>query len=167
MASSGGGDFTYNQTAKGWLYHAVVMDLSSRKEVGWSFSRQRNAELTKSALCMDFKRHPVISGCIFHSQEGIEYAAQEYRELVEAAEMTRSMSRRGNPLDNAVVESFFHSLKSVVIYQQIFRNPIEATTHIIEYIAFYNHERLRSGLDYKSPEDFEGQCACKVLMRVV
>ena len=83
------GDFTYIRTAKGWLYHAVVMDLCSRKIVGWSFSRQRNAELTKSALRMALHRQLVRSGCIFHSDQGIEYAAHEYRELVESAGMTR------------------------------------------------------------------------------
>ena len=153
------GDFTYIRTAKGWLYHAVVMDLCSRKIVGWSFSRQRNAELTKSALRMALHRQPVRSGCIFHSDQGIEYAAHEYRELVESAGMTRSMSRKGNPLDNALVESFFHSLKAEVIHQQIFRDPVEATAHIVEYIAFYNRERLHSSLGFQSPEDFERLCA--------
>jgi putative transposase len=153
------GDFTYIRTAKGWLYHAVVMDLYSRKIVGWSFSRQRNTELTKSALKMALDRHPVSAGCICHSDQGIEYAAHEYRELVERAGMTRSMSRKGNPLDNALVESFFHSLKSEVIHQQVFSDPVEATAHIIEYITFYNRERLHSGLGFKSPEDFERLCA--------
>ncbi len=153
------GDFTYIRTAKGWLYHAVVMDLYSRKIVGWSFSRQRNTELTKSALKMALDRHPVSAGCICHSDQGIEYAAHEYRELVERAGMTRSMSRKGNPLDNALVESFFHSLKAEVIHQQVFSDPVEATAHIIEYITFYNRERLHSGLGFKSPEDFERLCA--------
>lgn len=153
------GDFTYIKTAKGWLYHAVVLDLYSRKVVGWSFSRERNAELTKSALRMALSRCVVTSGCIFHSDQGIEYAAHEYRELVEAAGMTRSMSRKGNPLDNALVESFFHTMKAEVIHQQVFSDPIEATAHIIEYIAFYNRERLHSSLGFKSPEDFERLCA--------
>lgn len=134
------------------------MDLYSRKIVGWSFSRHRNAELTKSALRMALTRHPVTSGCIFHSDQGIEYAAHEYRELVEDAGMIRSMSHKGNPLDNALVESFFHSLKAEVIHQRIFSDPIEATAHIIEYIAFYNQERLHSGLGFNSPEDFERLC---------
>lgn len=152
-------DFTYIKTARGWLYHAVVMDLYSRKVVGWSFSRQRNTELTKSALRMALTRWPVTSGCIFHSDQGIEYAAHEYRELVEAAGMIRSMSRKGNPLDNAMVESFFHTLKAEVIHQRVFGDPIEATAHIIEYIAFYNRERMHSSLGFKSPEDFERLCA--------
>lgn len=153
------GDFTYIKTATGWLYHAVVMDLYSRKIVGWSFSRQRNAALTKSALRMALSRQSVSSGCIFHSDQGIEYAAHEYRELVEQAGMTRSMSRKGNPLDNAVVESFFHSLKAELIHQHSFQHPIEATAHIIEYIGFYNRERLHSGIEYQSPENYEKLCA--------
>lgn len=149
------GDFTYIKTAKGWLYHAVVMDLFSRKIIGWSFSRHRGAQLTKSALRMALDRQPAASGCIFHSDQGIEYAAHEYRDLVEAAGMTRSMSRKGNPLDNAVVESFFHSMKAELVHQRVFNDPVEATAHIIEYIEFYNRERLHTSLGFQSPAQFE------------
>ena len=153
------GDFTYIRTVKGWLYHAVVMDLFSRRIVGWSFSRQRNAELTKSALIMALSRNKVESGCIFHSDQGIEYAAHEYRDLVHSAGMTRSMSRKGNPLDNAKVESFFHSMKAETVHQKTFKDPIDAVANIIEYIEFYNRERLHSGLGYQSPLDYEMLCA--------
>ena len=153
------GDFTYIKTGKGWLYHAVVIDLFNRRVVGWSFSRQRNAELTKSALKMALARFRPQSGCIFHSDQGIEYAAHEYRELVESAGMTRSMSRKGNPLDNAKVESFFHSMKAELVHQQLFDNEIDAVAHIIEYIEFYNRERLHSGLGYQSPDKYEKLCA--------
>lgn len=153
------GDYTYIKTRTGWLYHAVVMDLYSRKIVGWSFSRQRNAGLTKSALRMALLRHQPEAGCLFHSDQGIEYAAHEYRELVESAGMVRSMSRRGNPLDNAMVESFFHTMKAELIHQKLFANEIEAVAHLVEYIEFYNRERLHSGLDYQSPVNFEKQCA--------
>jgi putative transposase len=154
-----GGDFTYIKTKMGWLYLAIVLDLFSRKVVGWSVARKRNAELTKSALRMALSRHNPKPGCVFHSDQGIEYAAHEYRELVESAGMVRSMSQKGNPLDNAVVESFFHSLKAELIHQKIFNNEIEATAHIIEYIEFYNRERLHSSLDYQSPENYEKLCA--------
>ena len=153
------GDFTYIRTSTGWLYHAIVMDLFSRRIVGWSFSRKRNTELTKSALNMALMRHRPQSGCLFHSDQGIEYAAHEYRALVESAGMTRSMSRKGNPLDNAMVESFFHSMKSELVHHQLFANKIEATAHIIEYIEFYNRERLHSSLGYQSPENYEKLCA--------
>ena len=148
------GDFTYIKTHKGWLYHAVVMDLYSRQVVGWSFSRRRDAELTKSALIMALSQHTPRSNCLFHSDQGIEYAAHEYRELVEAAGMIRSMSRKGAPLDNAIVESFFHSLKTELVHQEAFRDEIEAVAKILPYIEFYNRDRLHSSLGYKSPVEF-------------
>ena len=153
------GDFTYIRTRAGWLYHAVVLDLFSRKVVGWSFSRRRSAELTKSALRMALSRETTLAGCIFHSDQGIEYAAHEYRELVETAGMTRSMSRRGNPLDNAVVESFFHTLKAELVHRRLFENDIDAVAQIVEYIEFYNRERLHSGIGYQSPAKYEKLCA--------
>lgn len=153
------GDFTYIKTQTGWLYHAVVIDLYSRAIVGWSFSRKRNSELTKSALKMALSRHQPKKGCLFHSDQGIEYAAHEYRELVESAGLVRSMSGKGNPLDNAKVESFFHSLKAELVHQHLFANKIEATAHIIEYIEFYNRERLHSSLGYQSPQQYEKLCA--------
>lgn len=153
------GDFTYIKTQDGWLYHAVVMDLFSRRIVGWSFSRKRNAELTKSALRMAISRHVPKAGCIFHSDQGIEYAAHEYRDLVVSAGMTRSMSRKGNPLDNARLESFFHTMKAELVHHRQFENSIDAVSHIIEYIEFYNRERLHSSLGYQSPVDYEKLCA--------
>jgi len=153
------GDFTYIKTQSGWLYHAVVMDLYSRRIVGWSFSRKRNAELTKSALTMAISRDQPKAGCIFHSDQGIEYAAHDYRDLVHAAGMTRSMSRKGNPLDNACVESFFHSMKSELVHHRLFENSIDAVAHIIEYIEFYNRDRLHSSLGYQSPVEYEKLCA--------
>lgn len=149
------GDFTYIRTGTGWLYHAVVIDLYTRAVVGWSFSRQRNAELTKSALTMALHRYPPQAGSVFHSDQGIEYAAHEYRDLVASAGMVRSMSRKGNPLDNAIVESFFHSMKTELVHQRKFSNKIEAVAQIIEYIEFYNRERLHSSLGYKSPAEYE------------
>jgi transposase InsO family protein len=122
-------------------------------------SQKRNAELTKSALRMALSRESPTGGCLFHSDQGIEYAAHEYRELVEAAGLTRSMSRKGNPLDNATVESFFHTLKAELVHHRLFENAIEAVAHIVEYIEFYNRERLHSGIDYQSPENYEKLCA--------
>jgi len=153
------GDFTYIKTKTGWLYHAVVIDLYSRKVVGWSFSTKRNAELTKSALRMALSRSTPQVGCIFHSDQGIEYAAHEYRDLVDAAGMTRSMSRKGNPLDNAIVESFFHTMKAELIHRRLFDNTIEAVAKLVEYMEFYNRDRLHSGLGYQSPIKYEKLCA--------
>lgn len=154
-----GGDFTYIRTANGWLYHAVVVDLYSRRVVGWSFSRKRNSELTKSALRMALSRQRPQPGCVFHSDQGIEYAAHEYRDLVDEAGMRRSMSRKGNPLDNATVESFFHTLKAELVHQCSFENDIEAVARIVEYIEFYNRDRLHSGIGYQSPHQAMRACA--------
>ena len=153
------GDFTYIKTQNGWLYHAVILDLYSRKVVGWSFSRKRNAELTKSALRMALSRHKPQQGCLFHSDQGIEYAAHEYRDMLMNAGLKRSMSRKGNPLDNAFAESFFHSMKAELVHQRLFNNDIEAVAHIVEYIEFYNRERLHSALDFHSPMNYEKLCA--------
>lgn len=154
-----GGDFTYIKTAKGWLYHAVILDLYSRKVVGWSFATSRNSELTKSAFKMAISRENPKGGCVLHTDQGVEYAAYDYRNLVEKHGLKRSMSRKGTPLDNAIVESFFHTMKAELVHQQKFANPIEAVAHIVEYIEFYNRERLHSGLGYKSPNEYEKLCA--------
>ena len=153
------GDFTYIKTKAGWLYHAVVLDLFSRKVVGWSFSRQRNTQMTLSALRMALSRHTPHPGCVFHSDQGIEYAAHEYRDTLVEAGLTRSMSRKGNPLDNAFAESFFHSMKAELVHQKLFNNDIEAVAHIVEYIEFYNRERLHSALGFQSPLGYEKLCA--------
>lgn len=148
-------DFTYIRSQSGWVYLAVVLDLWSRKIVGWSVSRSRTSVLTASALRMALSREPIEAGCIFHSDQGIEYAAHDFRELVESAGMVRSMSRKGTPLDNATAESFFHTLKAELVHQRQFANEIEATAWIGEYLRFYNHERLHSGLGYTAPAEYE------------
>ena len=153
------GDFTYIKTQQGWFYHAVILDLFSRKVVGWAFSRKRNSDLTQSALRMALHRYPPKPDCLFHSDQGIEYAAHSYRDMVEAAGLVRSMSRKGNPLDNAHAESFFHTMKAELLHQKLFENDIEAVAHIVEFTEFYNRERLHSGLDYQSPENYEKLCA--------
>jgi transposase InsO family protein len=153
------GDFTYIKTKKGWFYHAVVLDVYSRKVVGWAFSRKRNSDLTRSALRMALQRYTIKPGCVFHSDQGIEYAAHAYREQLEAANMVRSMSRKGNPQDNAYAESYFHTMKAELLHQKQFKNETEAVAHIMEYTAFYNQARLHSSLDYQSPENYEKLCA--------
>lgn len=152
------GDFTYVRTGKGWLFHAVVMDLFSRHIIGWSFARDRNTELTMSALKMALSQRPVLSGCLFHSDQGTEYAALEYRDLVESAGLPRSMSRKGKPKDNAAVESYFGTLKSELIHQMQFVDQIEATAHIMAYIEFYNRERSHTSIGFQSPQEYERLC---------
>lgn len=149
------GDFTYIKTGAGFIHFAAVMDLFSRKIVGWSFSSKRNAEFTKSALLMALERDAPSKGCLFHSDQGIEYAAHEYRDLVIQAGMRRSMSRRATPLDNAAMESFFHTLKAELVRKRVFRDKIEAVAEIVEYVEFYNHERLHSALSFQSPIEYE------------
>ena len=153
------GDFTYIRTKSGWLYHAVVMDLYSRRVIGWSFARRRSTELTQSALRMALSKETPRSGCLFHSDQGIEYAAHEYRDLVRSAGLVRSMSRKATPLDNAMVESYFHTLKAELVHRQRFDNRIDAVAQIIAYTEFYNRTRLHSSLGYKSPENYARLCA--------
>ncbi len=154
-----GGDFTYIKTAHGWLYHAVVLDLFTRKVIGWSFSSKRNAELTKSALKSALQKETYEEGCLFHSDQGIEYAAHEYRDLLLVAGMRRSMSRRSTPTDNAIVESYFHTLKAEAVQRKIYNHGYEAVAEIMEFINFYNRERLHSSLSFQSPSNYEMLCA--------
>jgi putative transposase len=149
------GDFTYIRTHSGWLYFAVVLDLYHRKVIGWSFSRLRNTKLTKSALRMALLRERPQKGCLFHSDQGVEYAAHEYRDMLFEAGLRRSMSRRGNPIDNAKVESFFHTYKTELVRRRIFTNEIEAVAESVEYIDFYNRKRLHSSLNFQSPINYE------------
>lgn len=159
ISASTKGLYVWNPGGTGWLYHAVVVDLFSRRVVGWPFSRKRNSELTKSALRMALLRENPLPGCLFHSDQGIEYAAHDYRDILSTAEMRRSMSRKGNPLDNAMVESFFHTLKAGLVHQQHFESDIEAVARIVEYIEFYNRDRLHSGVGYQSPHEHMLACA--------
>lgn len=153
------GDFTYVKTHQGWLYHAIVLDLYHRKVIGWSFSSQRNSELTKSALKMAlFNENPKV-GCLFHSDQGIEYAAHDYRDMLMSAGMRRSMSRKATPTDNAIVESYFHTLKAEGVQRKIYANKIEAVAEIASFIYFYNNERLHSSLNFQSPKKYEKLCA--------
>jgi transposase InsO family protein len=108
---------------------------------------------------MALSRERPRRGCVFHSDQGIEYAAHEYRDLVASAGMRRSMSRKGTPLDNATVESFFHTLKAELVHQHNFENDIEAVARIVEYIEFYNRDRLHSGIGYQSPHQAMLACA--------
>jgi transposase InsO family protein len=98
-------------------------------------------------------------GCLFHSDQGIEYAAQEYRDMAESTGLIHSMSRKGNPLDNAFAESFFNTMKAELVHHRIFDIVIDAAAHIVEYIEFYNHERPHSALGFQSPPGYEKLCA--------
>lgn len=149
-------DITYIRTLEGWLYLALVMDLFSRKVVGWSLAKNMAVKMVKDALLMATGRRKPDPGLIHHSDRGIQYACNEYRRLLRSYGMISSMSRSGNCLDNAVAERFFRTLKSECLVN--WKNmPAEEVKHdIVDYIEmFYNSERLHSYAGYLCPNDYE------------
>lgn len=151
------GDITYIPTAEGWLYLATVMDLHSRKIVGWSMDKNMPAELVCRALDMALQQRDVKPGLIFHSDRGSQYASELFQSQLKRHKMVQSMSRKGNCWDNACMESFFGSLK-LECYDKLFKSRKQARLAIFEYIeGFYNRQRLHSTLGYLSPEQFEQQ----------
>lgn len=149
-------DITYIWTREGWLFLAVIVDLFSRQVVGWSLDKMMTKELVNSALKQAFFRRKPGKGLIFHSDRGSQYCSKEFRNYLAQYGMLQSQSRKANCWDNAVVESFFHSLKTEAIYHEDFKTRREAENYIFEWVeAFYNRKRLHSTLDYKSPVDFE------------
>ena len=148
------GDITYVWTAEGWLYLAVVLDLYSRKVVGWAMSDTIDRQLVLAALRMALLNRPAPE--LHHSDRGSQYASEDYRGLLNQQGITCSMSRKGNCWDNAVVESFFSSLKMELVYERSFQTHEEAKRALFEYIeAWYNRRRRHSALGYVSPEEYE------------
>jgi transposase InsO family protein len=157
-------DITYVPTGEGWLYLGVVIDLCSRKVVGWSMGASLRAELCAEALDMALKRRRPAAGLVHHSDRGVQYACGLYRRLLEANGMVCSMSGRGDCYDNAVAESFFKTLKVELVYQQPgggrYATRAQARRSVFEYIeVFYNRERLHSSLGYQSPAAYEAALA--------
>jgi putative transposase len=149
-------DITYIPTAEGWLYLAVVMDLFSRKIVGWSFADNLESRLVERAFQMAVQNAATLNGLLHHSDRGSQYAADAYQQLLVAQRVQVSMSRRGNCYDNAPMESFFSTLKSECVHRRKYQTRQEAITDIFLYIVgFYNRERLHSSLGYLSPDEFE------------
>jgi len=150
------GDITYIWTAEGWLYLAVVIDLYSRKVVGWSMGSRMKAQLVCDALTMAiWQRHPG-KGLIVHSDQGVQYASHQYRELLSNNGFVGSMSKKGCCWDNAVAESFFGSLKQERVHWKNYETRYEAQQDVMNYITmWYNSKRLHSYLGYQSPNDFE------------
>jgi transposase InsO family protein len=151
-------DVTYIWTQQGWLYLAVVIDLCSRKVVGWSMSSRMKAQLVCDAMKMAIWRRRPEAGLIHHSDRGSQYASKAFRRLLKAHGFKGSMSRKGDCWDNAVVESFFGSLKQERVQWCHYQTRHEAQQDILNYISvFYNRLRLHSTLGYVSPNDFEKQ----------
>lgn len=149
-------DITYIETQEGWLYLAVVMDLFSRKIIGWSMSSRMQAELVGNALQMALMHRELNGELIFHSDRGSQYASDYVQAILNNNKLTCSMSRKGNCWDNAVMESFFHSLKTECIYHEKFKTREEAKKTIFDYIeVFYNRQRRHTFLDYCSPVEYE------------
>lgn len=152
------GDITYIWTQEGWLYLAVMIDLYSRKVVGWSMSTRMKSALVCDALTMAIWNRQPEAGLICHSDRGSQYASKRYCKLLSSNGFIGSMSRKGNCWDNSVAESFFGSLKQERVQWQNYQTRYEAQQDILDYIAmFYNKTRLHSYLDYVSPNDYEQQ----------
>jgi len=153
-------DITYVETGQGWLYLATVMDLYSRKIVGWAMADHLRAELTIGALAMAIATQRPAAGLIHHSDRGVQYASTEYRKMMQAAGFKASMSRKGNCYDNAPMESFFHTIKTELIHHQHYATREEARRDIFAYIAgFYNQKRRHSAIGYLSPIEMELKAA--------
>lgn len=150
-------DMTYIATTEGWLYLAVILDLFSRRVVGWSMAEHMRTELVSTALEAALgQRIPAADGLVFHSDRGSQYASTDYRAALNVSDITCSMSRRANCWDNAVAESFFGTLKTELIHPMILDTRAKAKTVIAEWIeVFYNRQRIHSTIGYLSPVQFE------------
>jgi transposase InsO family protein len=151
-------DITYIQTGEHWLYLAAVLDLYSRKIVGWAMSHRIDTALVLQALAMARRHRQPPAKLLCHSDRGVQYAAADYRHAQTQAGFIASMSRRGNCYDNATMESFWSTLKWELVYRRKFTTHQAARTAIFDYIeCFYNPKRLHSALNFLSPVDFEAK----------
>jgi putative transposase len=149
-------DLTYIATDEGWLYLACVLDLGSRKVVGWSMSERMKAQLVCDALTMAYWRRKPAVGLIMHSDRGVQYASEEHRTLIDQYRMVQSMSRIANCWDNSPIESFFKTLKVEWVHRWRYATRAQARLDLINWIeGFYNTQRLHSSIDYRSPAVFE------------
>jgi putative transposase len=156
-------DITYIPTLEGWLYLAVVIDLFSRKVIGWAMDEQMPRHLVMKALTMAYWRRKPPLGVIHHSDRGSQYASHDFQALLKSYGMICSMSGKGNCYDNAVTESLFHTLKVELVHDAKFKTREEARAAIFEYFeVFYNRERIHSTLGYCTPEEFEENYMAKV-----
>jgi len=151
-------DITHIATEEGWLFLAGVIDLYSRKVVGWSMAEHMKTKLVEDALKMALARRNPEQGVLHHSDRGTQYACGDYQNVLAAHGLTCSMSRTGNCYDNAVMESFWSKLKTELVYQEKYKTRDQARQSIFEYMeVFYNRRRRHSSLGYVSPESFEAR----------
>lgn len=149
-------DITFIATREGFIYLAIVLDLYSRAIVGWSMSHRIDGQLVIDALNMAVTHRNRPEGVLVHSDQGSQYTAQAYRELLASLNMTCSMSRKGECHDNAVAESFFHTLKEELVTEASYQTRQQAKQSIFKYIEmYYNRQRLHSTLDYEAPLQYE------------
>jgi putative transposase len=153
-------EITYIETDEGWLYLAAIMDLFSRKIVGWAMRDHLRTELASTALAMAITRQRPAQGLVHHSDRGVQYAAHDYRSRLQSAGIKASMSRKADCYDNAPMESFFHTLKTELVHHRKYATRAEAQRDIFAYIeGFYNRTRLHSSIGYISPIDRERKAA--------
>jgi transposase InsO family protein len=149
-------DITYIRLLTEFIYLAVIMDLCSRKVVGWAISRNIDSELTCAALKLALERRNPPVGCIHHSDRGVQYACDDYIQLLKGTQMEVSMSAKGNPYDNAAMESFMKTLKQEEVYLYDYKTMEDAVDRLPVFLDdVYNRKRLHSSLGYQSPEKFE------------
>lgn len=149
-------DLTYIPTEEGWFYLAVIMDLYSRRIIGWAFAHHLGTELVAAALAMALVHRRPPQGLIHHSDRGVQYASAAYRQLLKAQGVIASMSRKGCCYDNAAMEAFFSTLKVECVYRTSFPTHQKARGEIFSYVeSFYNRRRRHSALGYLSPAEFE------------
>lgn len=152
------GDITYIRAGHSWLFVAAIMDLYTRKIVGWNMSPSIDSALVLGALRMALLRERPKPGLIFHSDRGVQYASSAHRQALRAAGLAASMSRRANCYDNAAMESFWSTLKLELVYRRRYESHPQARAELFDYIeAFYNRQRAHSALGYLSPVDFQNQ----------
>ena len=149
-------DITYIRTEEGWLYLAAVIDIYSRKVIGWQLDKRLDSDLVEKALQNALMDRRIEKGIIFHSDQGIQYASESFRKILRNNGFIQSMSRKGNCYDNAITETFFHTLKTELTHRTKYRTREEARRSIFEYIEiFYNRRRLHSAIGYCTPVEYE------------
>jgi len=153
------GDLTYLSVGSRWWYLAAVLDQWSRRVLAWRLGSIRDSHLTGAVLAVALRRRRPSRGLIFHSDRGSEFLGVLFRRRLAEVGIQQSMTRGGAPQENPHIESFFHSLKADLIHGRRFQSVHELRQHLRRYVRYYNHERLHSALDYRSPVDYEGRAA--------